>query len=31
MGKCQKIVWLTFNFGSTQVYFGNLHTFNYTI
>ena len=31
MGKCQKIVWLTFNFGSTQVYFGNLHTFNYAI
>ena len=31
MGKCQKIVWLTFYFGCTQVYFGNLHTFNYAI
>ena len=31
MGKCQKIVCLTFYFGSTQVYFDNLHTFNYAI
>ena len=31
MGKCQKIVCLIFYFGSTQVYFGNLHTFNYAI